>query len=263
MRGHREAHARRQRDVGPVVHVALAAGRAGHLQRLRDGRGVGAPHAERVPDAVQVRAAPQRLVQAGVDEAQRHAQHEVRREAQEVGAQDVARRRAELDLARHDELGPGLAADVQFVDRVLDGRAPRPQLAAQRLLADRDEPPRPRGLAAVDDARDQARGAQPPRGARPVVGARRDLEPREGAAGAPLPHRRPQRSQRAHRPRPGARLGSGAAFRTTDVCRTADRRSASATDSYYKLRSAPRAGFFPFATSGARVRGPYYLGWAQ
>ena len=26
---------------------------------------------------------------------------------------------------------------------------------------------------------------------------------------------------------------------------------------------APRAGFFPFATSGARVRGPYYLGWAQ
>ena len=225
MRGRREAHARRQRDVGPVVHVALAAGRAGHLQRLRDGRGVGAPHAERVPDAVQVRAAPQRLVQAGVDEAQRHAQHEVRREAQEVGAQDVARRRAELDLARHDELGPGLAADVQFVDRVLDGRAPRPQLAAQRLLADRDEPPRPRGLAAVDDARDQARGAQPPRGARPVVGARRDLEPREGAAGAPLPHRRPQRSQRAHRPRPGARLGSGAAFRTTDVCRTAEQMS--------------------------------------
>ena len=70
------AHARRQRDVGPVVYVALAAGRAGHLQRLRDGRGVGAPHAERVPDAVQVRAAPQRLIQAGVDEAQRHAQHE-------------------------------------------------------------------------------------------------------------------------------------------------------------------------------------------
>ena len=88
-----------------------------------------------VPDAVQVRAAPQRLVQAGVDEAQRHAQHEVRREAQEVGAQDVARRRAELDLARHDELGPGLAADVQFVDRVLDGRAPRPQLAAQRPVS--------------------------------------------------------------------------------------------------------------------------------